>query len=157
MPTASIRRQAMDNMVTLLKTIVPGSTYYRTLNIGDNVSTKLRFLQSAQEGKSFIHVKPGNENLRQVDISPAVTYESTFEILLDIAVKDETGDTMVEELEDLIHDIYLAIGTDRRLSGVVQDTAIVRIEPPAYSLEEMFAATTVHVVCTFDFDFGTTI
>lgn len=158
MPVASKRKTAIQNTATLLRTIVAGATYFRTL-LPANVYTKVRLLESIQEGKSFIWVRAGQENLAShSDISGmSKSFEANFEILIDCTVKDASGETMVEELEDLLHDVSLCLGDDRTLGGTVVDTTITRIEPPVYGLEEMFATTTVHVVAVYDFDYGTSI
>ena len=153
MATDSIRKTAIENMVTRLKTIVAGATYFRTLNIGDNVSTKIRFINAAAEGKSFIRVRAGNDDLRGLDLQ-SVEFESRFEILLEVTVKDATGDAMVEELEDLIHDVSLCLGGDRTLSGAVHDSWIDRVEAPAYGIEEIMASTIIHVICISSFEYG---
>lgn len=152
----SKRKDAIQRMVVQLKTITAGATYLRTLSAGDAVFTKVKLMNTAQEGSSFIWVRPGFEDTRIVNLG-GVSMEGTFEILLDCYVKDATGDSMVEELEDLLHDISLCLGDDRTLNGAVSDSVITRIEPPVYGLEEMWAMTTVHVVCIYDFEYGNSI
>lgn len=157
MATASKRKLACQNIVTALRTITPGATYFRNLTIADNVTTKYRLLDQSQEGWSFIWVRPGREEMDRTDISAGTHFEGIFEILLDVIVKDASGDTMVEELEDLLHDVSLCIGDDLTLGGAVSDAKIVSIDAPVYGLEEQFAVTTVHVRCTYDYTYGTSI
>lgn len=157
MPTPSKRTLAIQAMVTLLQTIVTGATYYRTL-LPANVTTSPKLFEANTEGNSFIWVHSGSELITpHFEISSSNQFEGSFTIFLDCTVKDATGETMVFELEDLLHDISLCLGDNRNLSGVVADSVISRIDPPVYGIEETYAATTVHVVCTYDFDYGQSI
>lgn len=156
MATASKRKTAITNMVARLQTIVAGGTYFRTLNIGDNVSTKIRFVSSDTEGKSFIRVRAGNDDLSNMDLQ-GLEFESRFEILLEVTVKDASGEAMVEELEDLLHDISLCLGGDRTLSGAVHNSWIDRVEAPTYGIEEIMASTIIHVICISSHEYGSSI
>jgi len=157
-PTDSKRKTAMENTVTILRGITAGSTYFRTLSLGEAATMRsIGRSEMMEMGTSFAWVHAGNEDIARHEVSPGTLMQGQFVILIDLIVADETTETLVQELEDLLHDVSLALGSNRTLSGAVVDSRISLIEPPTYSFEQMWAGTTVHLECIYDFNYGSEI
>lgn len=158
MASDSKRKNALQRMVVLLKTVTPGVTYFRNLSIGNSVTTEMQLYEDQMtEGASFCWVRAGYEQISSLEISPNTAKEGVFEILIDAVVKDDTAESIVEELEDLIHDIQLVVGSDPTLQNSVSYALVTSVDAPVYSLGESMASATVRVTCTIDFESGITI
>jgi hypothetical protein len=145
----------MQAMVTLLATIAPTSpitTYNRDLSLAGAVSMKQKLDTDLLEGQSFALVYAGPEEVAPADTAPNTLMTSEFGLEIACFVKDASSETIVEELEDLIRDIKLAVFSDRSLGGVVEDSRVIAVDAPDYGLHEKMAGTVVHVGCIKDWD-----
>lgn len=159
MASDSKRKDAMQAVISILSAVTSGGTYKRTLTASGAVTFRVKLIEDRIEGggKSFCWVRAGVENIIQFETSPADYMKSAFTILIDAIVVDATGETMVEELEDLIHDISLALGANRTLSNTVDDSMIATIDPPQYNLDQTLGQATVQLLCTYGFNYGSEV
>jgi len=158
--TESIRKQAVAALVAQIAVVNgPSATYFKDLTGDDQVSSLLMTSdqRSVLEHDNWVYVYDGTESIEGIDVI-GETFESTLEFLVVCLVRSESTDTpMLEELNDLLHDVMLAVGIDTSLGGLVSGLRVTSIETPVYNSQDSEGLAVIHALCTYDFETGSTI
>ncbi len=158
MPTDSFRKKAVAGIVTALATIAGGSTYVYTLTGTDAVS-------SAVDSDDARLSLPGDLSARVQDLEEqhARWFENsnetsaTLRIGIDLLLRSRQLTTLVQQLNDAIHDVHLCIGVNNTLGGTVTDAFISNIDAPIYDHERNLASVMLYVTVIYDYTPGSTI
>lgn len=156
-PTASKRKLVIQNLVSQLATEVDGADPYFTDLSGTDQVTSLSLTRDQRGRLPFTHfltVVLGGESFPESELTDQA-WQSELEVLVECRVKNLTDSPMSEELEDLVHDVMLAIGTDVTLGGVVENLHAEGIDEPIYT--ETDGTGVIRLRCEYEFRSGTTI
>lgn len=154
----SKRKQAINNFVSAISSVDGTGDYLSDLSGTGQVTVDLES-RDERMNKPFdiwIYVFDGVETFRS-DVVTNQEYEANLELAVLIIVKDRSTTSMVNSLNDVIHDIMLVIGRNKTLSNVVANLHATFIDPPIYDLDDSEGFTVVHCECVYDFTAGVTI
>lgn len=160
MATESIRKRAVAALVTQIAAVNgPTATYFKNLTGTDQVSSLLmtKDQRSKRSYDNWVYVYDGAEAIEAGEAIGQLL-ESELEFLIVCLVRSESSDTpMLEELNDLIHDVMLAVGTDTSLGGLVSGLRVSSIETPVYNTMDSEGLAVIHALAVYDFTTGSTI
>ena len=155
----SLRRRALDGMVTVLQTITQANGYGFNLAAAGQVSKTVDTIEGRKASGLAItlRVADGPETYRWM--SQQRQMEADLEIQLHALMLGLTAEDMVDQANDLIRDIHKAIDAHRDLmaGAAINEARITEIDAPQYDLANSAAAVLMHVSARYDYQAGTTI
>lgn len=158
MATDSMRLDALEGVVTQIAGANGSSPYWNDLSGTDQVGLKVQTKSSlfGMPYSAWVWVRDGSHNFVATSAS-SLTYETEFDIICECLVRDNSSDTIVEELNKLIQDVVWAIGTDNTLGGAVCDAWVENISEPEYHASDNSGSCAVTVRTRYDIEQGVSI
>ena len=154
----SIRMNALTQTVAVLAAVNGAGSYLVDLSKPGQVSLTQDPME-VRRSKPYdtsVRVRDGQETVERV-FQNTQNAEATLEVVLELVVVSRDDDGIVLMLNDLLHDVSLALGAKRTLNGVVADSFVQRVAAPVYDSKDHTAACVVVLVVVYDFLQGTTI
>lgn len=158
MPTSSKRKNAIAQLVTVLAAVTSGADYFNTFSGDQQVAATF-------DGDDARMAVPHNPTLRIRDAQEVFQRNyanrgagtddtATLHLMVDVLMRHQTGDgaNIVNELQDIFHDIRLAIDKNPTLNNAVNDAMVDQITPPIYDTVQNLAAAEVRVRVTYDYE-----
>ena len=160
MATDSTRKKAIAGLVTVLAAVTAGSDYFYTLSGDLTVSSTFELDSVRIENPSpvTLRVRDGVERHKRDFQDTTAGSTAELQLVIDVLVKHRSGDgpNLVNEMQNVIHDVLLAVGKDRSLSASVNDAFVSEVEEPIYDMDQNLAAVTIRVACEYDYLSGAT-
>lgn len=140
----SIRQQIIDAIDTRFKAITTTNGY--KTNIGVHVFDWLDRELADSELDALIYRDTVNE------IIQGTIHDYSNQLHLEIEVKTKNASTTAKQVRMMIEDIYKAIGTDDRWSGLAIDTQPVSETIDIQEWDKIMGSATIVVVIEYDTD-----
>ena len=142
--TDSIRQQIIDKIDARFKTITTANGY--KTNLGSHVFDWLDRELADSELDALAYRDVVNE------IEPGTIHEYTNQLRLEIEVRTKNATTTAKQVRKMIEDVYKAIGTDDRWSGLATDTQPVSEIIDIQQYDKIMGSAIIAVVIEYDTD-----
>jgi len=160
MATASSRKNIIAQLVAVLAAVTAGSTYFYTYTATNQVASTFDSDDARlQIAGLTLRVSDAQETHERRFADRDEMTTATLQLYVDVLLRHASGAgaNLVNELQDVLHDLVLAVGANPTLNGSANDAFVDMIDVPGYSPEQNLAAVTVRVRVEYDYQPGVTV
>lgn len=155
----SLRKDAIQGMVTTLAALTVALGYHYDYNGQGQVSKLMDTVDARRAGgqRLTVRVADGAETFVHRTLGTQRLITAQLEILIHAMLVVQTPSDIVDKLNDVVHDIHLAIDKTPRLGVSIVDAVVVEIDAPDYDIENSTAGVLIHVRADYDYQSGVSI
>ncbi len=144
----------MNGVVTILNTVVDGSGDFVNDFTTVGAATKDQIPQTHTRPRA-IYVRPGEETHEWMDDPDG--WKAFFDIELDVYARDNsTTQDMVDQLEDVISDINLAINRNQTLGGACTKIELRTVDKAVFHANGTLAVVGITLGSEYFYESGST-
>jgi len=140
-----------------LQAVTPDATYYRDFSVAGcvEIGSDPPGLLTDVGGVS-LRVREGSELHPQARSGGFESVTAELDVVIDVSVYDEHPKPLHETLNEVLHDILLAIGASPGLGGNCTVVRYSDVSPALYLTTESRAQCEISLACEYDYEPGTT-
>lgn len=159
MATSSKRRNAIAQLVAVLAAVTAGADYFYTLSGDQQVAATFESddVRLGNPAGITLRIRDGQETHERRFANPGgAGGENTaiLHLMIDVLLRHQSGDgpNMIVEMQNVIHDVMLAIAKNSTLNNSVNDAMVDLVEPPIYDTIQNLAAVMIRVRVEYDYE-----
>jgi hypothetical protein len=152
---ASSRKQAVAQLVAILGAIAPAGGYTNDLTGPGACSIAQETQQRRRESglPAIVRIRDADEFIERASVT-GDRMQARLVLVIELYRKRVGDEVVVNQMNDLIEDVRLAIDKNTTLNGAVVDCFVSAVEAPVYDFDEQDSTCSLQATADYYFTQG---